>query len=675
MDSEPKTITIDVTAENDQPTVSDNETLIDEDTTYTFTSNDFSKDYADVDGDSMVSVTITALPGEGSLMYGGAPVQLGVNNTILVADIGKLVFTPDEHESGDSYAALKFTVNDGTEDSAEQTYAIDVEAVADAPELFVEMASLDGSALYDISQGGIVSISAEYFAVNAGYENSHGFYVADINGDPIGGVVIQDNAKDGTVENVSFNTSDYPGGVTLGFFIIPDGDTQNAGLEDGDQVTFQNIGGTWTPFVNGVALDGAQQAPAYFSDMSLNPDGFDHFDDTGADGNQNWEDLWNGGDQDNSDVNVMVTLEVCDLDAEVEGNTETPIALSQITSMLVDQDGSETLMLSILDIPDGVELMDGGGNSFTASAGNNSADITAWDWSTLSVVAPTGQDDFVLQVEAKATEGSNNDVATTLGTISVDILDEPGLPTEPEEPTTPPNGYTVLNGFGTNDQLEGDENQNYINGRGGNDKIDGNEPADILIGSSGNDNISGGDGNDELFGGSGNDNVDGDDGDDVIVGGTGLDTLNGGDGKDTIFGGSDKDTINGGDDNDILFGGTGNDIIRGGAGNDIIIGGRGNDNMLGQDGSDTFRIEATFALESEEDDIDGGTGASWIDKIDMSAVAGEYGTDWVVVLDGNVDPEPVPAGTELELGQDAAGEIQFTQGGSITFENVEKIVW
>ena len=97
--------------------------------------------------------------------------------------------------------------------------------------------------------------------------------------------------------------------------------------------------------------------------------------------------------------------------------------------------------------------------------------------------------------------------------------------------------------------------------------------------------------------------------------------------------------------------------------------------MFGQDGSDTFRVEATFALQSEEYDIDGGAGASWIDKIDMSEVAGEYGTDWVVVLDGNVDPEPVPAGTELELGQDASGEIQFTQGGSITFENVEKIVW
>ena len=47
----------------------------------------------------------------------------------------------------------------------------------------------------------------------------------------------------------------------------------------------------------------------------------------------------------------------------------------------------------------------------------------------------------------------------------------------------------------------------------------------------------------------------------------------------------------------------------------------------------------------------------------------------VVVLDGKADPEPVPTGTELELGQDASGEIQFTQGGSITFENVEKIVW
>ena len=77
---------------------------------------------------------------------------------------------------------------------------------------------------------------------------------------------------------------------------------------------------------------------------------------------------------------------------------------------------------------------------------------------------------------------SNNDTATTLGTISVDILDDPGLPEEPEEPTSPPPEYVVLNGFGKNDQLEGDENQNFINGRGGNDRIDGNDANDILLG-------------------------------------------------------------------------------------------------------------------------------------------------------------------------------------------------
>ena len=106
-----------------------------------------------------------------------------------------------------------------------------------------------------------------------------------------------------------------------------------------------------------------------------------------------------------------------------------------------------------------------------------------------------------------------------------------------------------------------------------------------------------------------------------------------------------------------------------------IAPGSGNDIVIGNDGNDIFYVEEGLNFEIENNSFDGGEGVSWVDQIDMSEVTGEYGTDWVVVLDGNVDPEPAPETQQLELGQDASGEIQFTQGGSITFENVEKIVW
>ncbi len=422
VDSVAETITVDVTPVNDAPTVSDNETTILEDSSHTFEIGDFTNNYADIDGDAVVSVTITELPVDGTLTFNGNPVTL--NDPIAVGDIGGLVFVPDLNESGDDYANLKFTVSDGTDDSAEHTYTIDVTAVADNPHLCILTEKIDGSALYDISQGGEVNINVEYFAVEAGYENSHGFYIADVDGNPIGGVVVKDNVKELGTEDIVFNTADYPGGVTLGFFIIPDGDTQNAALESGDAITFQNIGGVWTPFLNGVALGGAQQSPAYFSDASLNPDNFDHFDDTGLAGNQNWEDLWNGGDRDNSDVNAFVTLTICS-DATVHGPEETPIALPEILSTLTDVDGSEDLMVTIAAIPDGVEISDGNGNTFTATPGNNSVDVTGWNLDNLSVIAPVGSEDFDLTVEAKATESSNNDTAISTGTITVDIIHAP----------------------------------------------------------------------------------------------------------------------------------------------------------------------------------------------------------------------------------------------------------
>ena len=419
---------IDVTPVNDVPTLDDNAATILEDNSHTFALSDFTENYADIEGDSAAFVTITSLPVDGVLTLDGAAVVLGDNNKVAVADLGDLVFTPADDESGDDYASFTFTVeDDGTSPatSGEHTFTVDVTAVADDPNLSILSEHVDGAGLYDISQGGVVTINVEYFNVNAGYENSHGYYIADINGNPIGGRVVKDNVKELGVEEISFDTADYPGGVTLGFFILPDGDTQNPFLESNDAVTFENVGGTWTPYVDGVALDGAQAAPVYFSDVTLNPDGVDHVDNTNTVGNQNWEDLWNGGDSDNTDVNAFVTVTMSDDEATVQGYEEAAIALPEITGILTDLDGSETLTMTMSNIPDGVELKDGNGNSFTASADDNSADVSGWDLNSLEVIAPVGTDDFVLNVEAKSTEESNGDTATTNGTITVDILHVP----------------------------------------------------------------------------------------------------------------------------------------------------------------------------------------------------------------------------------------------------------
>src|SRR6185503_14648290 len=62
--------------------------------------------------------------------------------------------------------------------------------------------------------------------------------------------------------------------------------------------------------------------------------------------------------------------------ADAAGNEDTAIALS-IDPALTDTDGSESLSVEIGGIPLGATLSDGS-NSFTATPGNTSVDVTGW---------------------------------------------------------------------------------------------------------------------------------------------------------------------------------------------------------------------------------------------------------------------------------------------------------
>ncbi len=106
-------------------------------------------------------------------------------------------------------------------------------------------------------------------------------------------------------------------------------------------------------------------------------------------------------------------------------------------------------------------------------------------------------------------------------------------------------------------------------GYGGNDTIWGN---------TNNDYIDGGDGNDSLYGWSGNDTLWGGSGNDYLSGGDGLDNLYGEWGNDTLWGGSGSDYLSGGDGNDRLTGSSSRthngyeyDTLVGGAGNDTFV--------------------------------------------------------------------------------------------------------
>ena len=106
-----------------------------------------------------------------------------------------------------------------------------------------------------------------------------------------------------------------------------------------------------------------------------------------------------------------------------EGLEDTPIQLQGISAALADNDGSEALTLSIGSLPDGSVLSDGS-NSFVASAGATTADVTGWDVEGLQITAPPGfTGSFTLDVSATSTESSTGQAATTTLPLVVTVLD------------------------------------------------------------------------------------------------------------------------------------------------------------------------------------------------------------------------------------------------------------
>ena len=132
------TLTINVTAVNDAPTAANSTLTVLEDGSKTFAAADFG--FADtLDGNSLSAVIITTLPVAGTLKLSGVAVTL--NQSIAVANLGNLVFTPAANANGASYASIGFKVQDngGTANSgvdtsvAANTLTINVTAVNDAP--------------------------------------------------------------------------------------------------------------------------------------------------------------------------------------------------------------------------------------------------------------------------------------------------------------------------------------------------------------------------------------------------------------------------------------------------------------------------------------------------------------------------------------------------------------
>ena len=169
----------------------------------------------------------------------------------------------------------------------------------------------DGPSITAYSASGS-QLSVEFFGGSAGYNNSYGYYTKDADGNPLSGEVIWANVKDHVGSPDSIGNLDPD---STGFFIIPNGGSNNPGLVDGAQVTFVKVDGQWVAKVGATPLVGSDGSAVLFSDAALNADGA-HLTDNAEPGNQNWEDLTGNPDDDFNDVNIQASWNLFNLQVD-----------------------------------------------------------------------------------------------------------------------------------------------------------------------------------------------------------------------------------------------------------------------------------------------------------------------------------------------------------------------
>ncbi|MBO6949191.1 MAG: tandem-95 repeat protein, partial [Rhodospirillales bacterium] len=217
--------------------------------------------------------------------------------------------------------------------------------------------------------------------------------------------------------DISASLTDVDGSESLSITItgVPDGAVLSAGTDNGD--------GSWTISSTDMADD-----PDLLDNLTITPpEDFSGTFDLSVTATSTEA---NGGDtasvSDTISINVDAVADEADLTTtDAAGTEDQPIALN-ITAVSTDADGSESVSITISDIPDGAVLKDGAGNEITISEG--SATLTPDQLTGLTITPPENSDaDFTLDVSVTTTDG--DDTATVSGELDVSVAADADAPT------------------------------------------------------------------------------------------------------------------------------------------------------------------------------------------------------------------------------------------------------
>ncbi|MEH0085697.1 tandem-95 repeat protein [Vibrio antiquarius] len=461
---------------NDAPESSPSAVEMSEDTQVMLDWSSFG--ISDVDSNvSELSVQITTLPSNGSLEYKDSQgdwqsVQIDQVLDKSLFDENSVRFVPELNESGSdsfggnqvgdqesSYAQIGFKPTDGQSTGQESTLTIDVNPIADKPNLI--------AVTHENSLPQQEFNVTTWSNVQVGSSNGMG-----VNGETLIAAINALDAADGTqlswsnVEDLGTNATLANEAVLVTSLVYLEAGSSYDFVGQADDSLAIKLGGTlldqarwgsdsgdikgasFTPSVSGFypieIYHHNQSGPGNFNvDVSINGQ---------APVNLSNSSLYVVSDESALEATDIRTSELQEVNGVAfyetyqlnEGLQDTAIPLSEIKTSLNDKDGSESLKVTLTGLPVGAILSDGN-SSITVATIDEELDVTSWALDTLTVTPPAGShDDFTINLTATSTERANGDSAES--NLAINVVVHENLPTETESDIGKTNEDSSLQG-------------------------------------------------------------------------------------------------------------------------------------------------------------------------------------------------------------------------------------